>query len=146
MSKVSCTKSLSWDMAHRLYKHEGRCCAIHGHRYTAEFTLVADALDSCGRVLDFSTVKSSIGNWINEYWDHALLLYEADAELLPIFAQLPSHLKERVRVLPCNPTAENMASYLLEVVCPAVLQDLKVKVIRVTVWETPTSSATATLQ
>jgi 6-pyruvoyltetrahydropterin/6-carboxytetrahydropterin synthase len=47
-------------------------------------------------------------------------------------------------VLPYNPTAENMARYLLEVVAPTVLGDLPIQVQRIVVWETDTSCATAT--
>jgi len=48
-------------------------------------------------------------------------------------------------VMPYNPTAENMARYLLEVVAPSVLSDLGVVARRVAVWETDESCAVATL-
>jgi 6-pyruvoyltetrahydropterin/6-carboxytetrahydropterin synthase len=48
-------------------------------------------------------------------------------------------------VLPWNPTAENMARYLLEVVAPNVLGDLGVVARRVAVWETDEACAVATL-
>jgi 6-pyruvoyltetrahydropterin/6-carboxytetrahydropterin synthase len=48
-------------------------------------------------------------------------------------------------VMPYNPTAENMARYLLEVVAPGVLSDLGVLARRVAVWETDESCAVATL-
>jgi 6-pyruvoyltetrahydropterin/6-carboxytetrahydropterin synthase len=48
-------------------------------------------------------------------------------------------------VLPWNPTAENMARYLLEVVAPHVLAGLGVIARRVTLWETEESCAVATL-
>jgi 6-pyruvoyltetrahydropterin/6-carboxytetrahydropterin synthase len=47
-------------------------------------------------------------------------------------------------VLPWNPTAENMARYLLEVVAPRVLDDLGVVARRVSVWETDEACAVAT--
>ena len=48
-------------------------------------------------------------------------------------------------VMPSNPTAENMARYLLEVVAPGVLGDLGVVARKVAVWETDESCAVATL-
>jgi 6-pyruvoyltetrahydropterin/6-carboxytetrahydropterin synthase len=48
-------------------------------------------------------------------------------------------------VMPYNPTAENMARYLLEVVAPSVLGDLGVVARKVAVWETDESCAVATL-
>jgi len=47
-------------------------------------------------------------------------------------------------LLPWNPTAENMARYLLEVVAPHVLDDLGVVARRVAVWETDEACAIAT--
>jgi 6-pyruvoyltetrahydropterin/6-carboxytetrahydropterin synthase len=47
--------------------------------------------------------------------------------------------------MPYNPTAENMARYLLEAVAPGVLSDLGVVARRVAVWETDESCAVATL-
>jgi len=47
-------------------------------------------------------------------------------------------------VLPWNPTAENMARYLLEVVAPHVLAGLGVVARRVSVWETEEACAVAT--
>ena len=48
-------------------------------------------------------------------------------------------------LLPWNPSAENMARYLLEVVAPHVLAGLGVLARRVSVWETDEACATATL-
>ena len=48
-------------------------------------------------------------------------------------------------LLPWNPTAENMARYLLEVVCPGVLSDLGVVARQVSVWETDEACAIASL-
>jgi 6-pyruvoyltetrahydropterin/6-carboxytetrahydropterin synthase len=47
--------------------------------------------------------------------------------------------------MPYNPTAENMARYLLEVVAPGVLGDLGVIARKVAVWETDESCAVAIL-
>lgn len=56
-----------------------------------------------------------------------------------------SVLKQKVFVMPYNPTAENMARYLLDAVCPKLLQDSEVVVRRVTIWETENCYAEATL-
>jgi 6-pyruvoyltetrahydropterin/6-carboxytetrahydropterin synthase len=48
-------------------------------------------------------------------------------------------------VMPYNPTAENMARYLLEVVAPGVLGTLGVVARQVVVWETDDACAVATL-
>ena len=45
MPRITCTRLLAWDAAHRIPRHESKCAALHGHRYTAEITCAAEALD-----------------------------------------------------------------------------------------------------
>jgi 6-pyruvoyltetrahydropterin/6-carboxytetrahydropterin synthase len=49
----------------------------------------------------------------------------------------------RLFVLPYNPTAENMAKYLLEEVCPVILQGSGALATHVRIWETDESYAEA---
>jgi 6-pyruvoyltetrahydropterin/6-carboxytetrahydropterin synthase len=113
---------------------------LHGHNYVALFE--ADApLDALGRVIDFSVLKERIGGWIDSQWDHGFLLWEKDNEAVAIVGSMPG---QKLYLMPYNPTAENMARYLLEKVCPGVLQDTGVVVTSVRVWETENCYADAT--
>ena len=47
--------------------------------------------------------------------------------------------------MPYNPTAENMARYLLEVMCPEVLSGTGARATSVRIWETEEAYAEATL-
>ena len=40
-------------------------------------------------------------------------------------------------ILDYNPTAENMALFLLHDVCPNLLADTNIEVVRIKLWETP---------
>ena len=51
----------------------------------------------------------------------------------------------RVYLLPFNPTAENMARYLLETVCPPLLEGTGVRATKVVIWETPDAFAEASV-
>lgn len=118
---------------HRVHGHEGKCRNLHGHNYRVHFTCVAEdgALDGVGRVIDFSQVKAKLCMWIEEHWDHRFLIWEEDP--------MKSHLLEldpTVVVVPFNPTAENIAQYLVEVVGPAQLADTGIKLSEVMVEET----------
>lgn len=135
------TKELSWDMGHRLTQHESKCWNIHGHRYTAHLSVKAPALDSAGRVVDFSVLKSVVGGWIDEKWDHKYLANKSDV-LLPALTQFG----HRVYVLPLDPSAEVIASWLF-VAAQRLLNTVKsapLTVTEVVLYETPTSSARAT--
>ena len=135
---TSCTRILGWDMGHRVYKHEGKCSHPHGHRYTAEFTAVSnELLDAQGRVIDFSCLKQLIGEWIDLNWDHSFMLFEDDPAL-DVMLKFPSVQGDlRVVGVPFNPTAENIAGYLGETICPSILQPTGVRIVKIRLYETP---------
>lgn len=118
---------------HRVYGHEGKCRHLHGHNYRIHFTCVAEdgALDGVGRVIDFSQIKAKLCMWIEERWDHRFLVWEKD----PMKSYL-LELDPTVVVVPFNPTAENIAQYLVEVVGPAQLAGTGIKLSEVMVEET----------
>lgn len=140
--KTTCMRIVEFDAGHRVYGHEGKCRNPHGHRYRVELHAVADALDEIGRVIDFSVLKERVGGWIDHSWDHGFLVWEKDHSLLEAITPLG-----KVFEMPDNPTAENIAAYLLNVLCPHVLRptETAVRVIKVVVWETPNCCAEASL-
>ena len=128
---------------HRLYQHGGKCEFFHGHNYVAEFYVTGNDVDAVGRVIDFSELKARFKGWLDEYWDHGFILNQDDENgLRAIKLVEPCKYYE----LPYNPTAENMARYLLEVICPKLLNDTDVLTTRVIIWETEESFAEARLQ
>ena len=123
---------------HRLYKHGGKCENFHGHNYVAEFFVTGDEVDEVGRVLDFSELKRRTKGWIDENWDHAFLVFEKDENAIQALEMVqPS----RIFKMPYNPTAENMALYLLEIMCPMVLEGTGARATSVRIWETDDSYA-----
>lgn len=121
---------------HRVHGHEGKCQHLHGHNYRVHFTVQAQTLDEVGRVLDFSVIKSELCMWLEDNWDHKFLIWDQDP--------LSRHLLDidaTVVLVPFNPTAENMAKYLVEVVGPEKLAGSACRLISVTVEETRKCSA-----
>jgi len=141
--KVTCSRIVRFDAGHRLYQHEGKCQNIHGHGYSVHITAEAPSLDKVGRVIDFSVLKQTIGGWIDQKWDHTIILYEKDKETVEVISKLQKD--KEVFVAPFNPTAENMAKYLLEEICPKLLKDKEVKVTNIRVYETPNCYSDASL-
>ena len=72
------TRRLEFDAGHRVFGHESKCATLHGHRYVVEVTAQAAKLDSVGRVIDFSVLKERIGAWLDEKWDHNVIVFEQD--------------------------------------------------------------------
>ena len=124
--------------------HENKCATLHGHNYVGYFTAKADGLDDLGRVIDFSVLKEKIGQWIDTFWDHTVIVFEEDTLTLKSILNCPSYKDPFVSNF--NPTAENMADYLLYKVCPDVLKGTSVRVTSVKLYETENCSAEASLE
>ena len=121
---------------HRVFGHESKCAHLHGHNYTFELTC-AGGLDGLGRVIDFGVIKERLCAWLESTWDHRMLLWEKDP-LAPVLA----YLDPKTVLVPFNPTAENMAQFLVETVGPEALRGTGVVLLGVTVWETAKCCAT----
>ena len=146
VTHLSLIRQLKFCAGHRLYRHESKCAFFHGHNYRVDIEVVAAGggveVDSVGRIVDFSLIKQRMLSWLDANWDHAFLIFEEDSNALAAIRMVEP---TKYFVMPSNPTAENMARYLLEVVAPGVLGDLGVIARRVAVWETDESCAVATL-
>lgn len=132
------TRKFEFDSAHRVLHHESKCKHLHGHRYVAEVTVTSPSLDPLGRVVDFSVLKAKIGGWLDENWDHNILLNADDPMARiwttpaypalngdifsgkpPFLFRAPSSIMGEPLVLGgkgINPTAENIACILYLVV------------------------------
>lgn len=135
---------------HRVVGHESKCKNLHGHNYRIHFTIAATrevtkqghstyALDDIGRVVDFSVIKTLLCDWLERAWDHKMLLSTLDPMLSKVSPE--TQAEWGVVAVPFNPTAENMAMYLVEQVAPAVLPP-DLTLIRCVIEETRKCSAT----
>ena len=108
---LTITRELSFDAAHRVYGHEGKCADLHGHHYVilAEIrpTLRSQSLDTIGRILDFSVMKNKLQGWVDDFWDHNTILFEEDP-IADFLCQRKDIQKKGIYVMQNNPTAENL--------------------------------------
>lgn len=149
---------------HRVAGHESKCAMLHGHNYRVHFdvqpiinSFAADqafGLDPVGRVLDFTAIKQRLCAWLEEHWDHRFLAWEEDPVLQAIETMLTEdgraglqHAEEifgqSVVWVPFNPTAENMAEHLLNVIGPQQLEGTGCRLVGVKIEETRKCSAEA---
>lgn len=139
---IECRRRLTFCAGHRVMGHENKCAHLHGHNYTLLVHARARDLDSVGRVIDFAELKARVGGWIDTHWDHGFLLHAEDtAGQAALSAFRAQGLPQKTFLLPTNPTAENLAAYLLETVCPQVLASTGIAVCSITLWETENCSA-----
>ncbi|KGN67185.1 6-carboxytetrahydropterin synthase [Porphyromonas sp. COT-239 OH1446] len=128
-------------MGHRVVGHENKCRHLHGHNYRIHFTCTAEQLDALGRVIDFGVIKERLCLWLEEHWDHRMMLWSED----PLLSELRRIAAEDLIVVPFNPTAEQMAAYLLHEVGPRQLVGTGVRLVSVSVEETRKCSAACAL-
>ena len=161
---------------HRVVGHESKCRHLHGHNYVFRFkvqpkretkleykgaTLTVGAvttplleevpvsLDSLGRVIDFSVVKSTLCQWLEDNWDHKFLHWEKDTLVSGLvdlidYDNRPGFVVESdeasfrnsLVALPFNPTAENLAAHMVNVVGPMLLDAHGVELVSCIIEET----------
>ena len=153
---------------HRVVGHESRCRMLHGHNYVFHFKVqpcidrqmeashydhAPAQLDNVGRVIDFSVVKSTLCQWLEDNWDHKFLHWEIDNLILGILELVSddqtrpslarsvgeansSHLFGSMVPLPFNPTAENLAAHMVNVIGPQLLAEHGVELVSCTIEET----------
>lgn len=141
-SQITCTRRIQFCAGHRVLGHENKCAHPHGHNYIVYLTASAPQLDELGRVVDFSVLKQLVGGWIDKFWDHGFIIYEKDEELVRFYN---AHNYKNY-LLPYNPTAENMADYILLHVGPRVLNESGLQLVHVKIYETENCFAEAALR
>lgn len=116
---ISITKKFTFEAAHILPNHKGKCRNLHGHSYRLEVT-VSGLRDGQGMVIDFGDLKEIVKKFVIDKMDH-------------------TYLND---VLLFTPTAENMAEYIGIVLSKAINNpdcDRKVEIVRL--YETDNSYA-----
>ncbi len=146
MTSLQVLRRIRFCAGHRLLGHGGKCENLHGHNYVADIYVSGRGVDPIGRIVDFAELKRLFKGWIDEHWDHGFIVFEKDRETIRAVTSVTPH---KIYLLADNPTAENIARHLLEVVAPKLLAgmpgyDLQVK--RVAVWETDDSCAEVSLE
>ncbi len=149
---------------HRVVGHENKCRHLHGHNGRVHFHCEADPsmepLDKIGRVIDFGEIKSRLCMWIENNWDHKFLAWDNDpvmlrvADLTNVWDQpyIGGKSGEANEILsgsivwtPFNPTAENMAEYLVRVIGPQQLEGTGIILVEVKIEETAKCHASFSL-
>ncbi len=135
-------------MGHRVYGHESKCSNLHGHNYIFEFTVRPKVgLDSIGRVVDFSEVKSILCEWLEINWDHKMMLFQEDSAAMLLRHGNEYNLEPLAIIeVPFNPTAENIAYHFLTVVAPSLTSCLNWYLYAIKLHETSKCSSYVSLE
>lgn len=108
-----------FEAAHHLTSYRGQPETVHGHTWTVEAALAADALDGEGMAHDFVPVKAALDELAGRLDHH-------DLNRVPPFDEL-------------SPTTERVAEWFHR----GLVERLPgARLVEVTVWEGPDASAT----
>ncbi len=154
--KISCSRWHEIDCGHRVVGQGGKCEMIHGHRYRIEFHARAkdwmdlsnadmtrrdnEGRNEAGMIIDFGVIKERLCKWLDDFWDHRYLCFIDDPQATRIMS-----LNLGATYVDFNPTAENIAAFLLHTVAPKQVHGTGVEVWRVVVHETLKCHAEAEL-
>lgn len=133
---ITCSRLIHFCAGHRVAGHENKCKNIHGHNYLVTLTArgVDSEVDGIGRVIDFSVLKDKVGGWVEREWDHGFIHWHVDMEVRHALEAMPG---TKTFALPYNPTAENLAKFLLAKANDELLAGTGVRLVSVRVDETP---------
>lgn len=137
MLKVA--KEFSFDMAHLLDGHDGKCQNLHGHTYKLQVIVSGETEDNGakkGMVIDFADLKRVVNELIISPMDHAFI-YDQSSERETKIAQLLQQFNSKTFALPMRSTAENLAQFIFQ----RLQENVGFHLHSVRLWETPTSFA-----
>jgi len=107
-----------FDAAHYLRGYQGKCEAVHGHRFRVVVKVRASVVNDIGLAYDFTELKRHLGDVLSRF-DHTCL-----NDILP-FDEI-------------NPSSENIASTIYDEL-ELKLSGAPVSISCVEVWESPQS-------
>ena len=107
-----------FDAAHFLRGYQGKCEAVHGHRFRVVVKVKSSVVNDIGIAYDFVELKSHLGDIISRF-DHTCL-----NDVTPF---------EKI-----NPSSENIASTIYDEL-KQKLSGAPVSISSVEVWESPQS-------
>lgn len=105
----SVTRYHDFSYGHRILA-PGPCSRLHGHNARVYFTVEGE-VDKFGHIVDFSAIKETYCKWLEEFWDHRMILHRDDP-LFGLISVTAWGVQGLVNV-DFHPTAENLATWLL---------------------------------
>ncbi|MDK4526443.1 6-carboxytetrahydropterin synthase QueD [Kingella kingae] len=130
-------KEFTFDMAHMLDGHDGKCQNLHGHTYILQVEISGNLHESGakkGMVMDFADLKAVVKTHILDKMDHAFI-YDITSERECQVANLLNQLNSKTYGINTRTTAEEMTRHIFNVLTAEA--NLPVSLIRL--WETPSS-------
>lgn len=130
-------KQFTFDMAHMLDGHDGKCKNLHGHTYILQVEVSGSLHEQGakkGMVMDFADLKDIVKAHILDKMDHAFI-YDTTSERETQVADLLNKLNSKTYGIATRTTAEEMTRHIFNV----LQTEAKLPVSLIRLWETPSS-------
>lgn len=130
-------KQFTFDMAHMLDGHDGKCKNLHGHTYILQVEVSGSLHEQGakkGMVMDFADLKDIVKAHILDKMDHAFI-YDTTSERETQVADLLNKLNSKTYGIATRTTAEEMTRHIFNV----LKTEAKLPVSLIRLWETPSS-------
>ncbi|MDM1707322.1 6-carboxytetrahydropterin synthase QueD [Thiopseudomonas alkaliphila] len=130
-------KHFSFNSAHLLDCHDGKCQNLHGHTYQLEVEVQGPLIKSgpkAGMVLDFADLKQAVKQQIVDHLDHAFI-YDIHSEKESTIAQLLQSWQMKTFAFKGRTTAEMLSQFIFDQL------STKLPISRIRLYETPSSYA-----
>lgn len=133
MSTITVTKIFTFDAAHDLPGYDGKCRQLHGHTYTLEVEVSGPPLEK-DPTLNLTVPTLSVPTYESMVADFGDIKKVVQQKIID---RLDHHYLNSVEGLPQPSTAEHMVEWIAE----QLKVDFTARLVRVRLWETPTSYA-----
>lgn len=136
MNDVRVCKIFTFDSAHQLIGHDGKCANVHGHTYKLEVVVKGPVFGAEneakeGFVIDFGDLKKIVKAHVVDKLDHAFIAAGNEPVLETLRAT-----GSKIAELGFRTTAENMCMYIAH-----ALRQTGLPIYSIRLWETGTSYA-----
>ncbi|PCH92627.1 MAG: 6-carboxytetrahydropterin synthase QueD [Bacteroidetes bacterium] len=137
---IRISKAFTFEMAHALDGHDGKCANIHGHSYRLEVTIMGTPLvqqkhPKNGMVMDYTELSAIIYSTVISEMEHVLLLNKDS----PFIALAEKAGYKKVVAVPYQPTCEMLLADFMQRIKEELPKHLALCTLRLS--ETQTSFA-----
>lgn len=143
MSKTKQTviRKGSFDTGHRVLRERIKCKNLHGHLYQYELEFEFNSSEEIGYNIDFKEIKRVGCQWIDDMWDHGMLLNPHDTVVIDACKAIPNQkywlMSLNGKGEFCNPTVENIAKELFLAIDILFNTRAGLTLSKITLYETP---------
>ncbi len=136
-AKLTTVIKIAFSCAKRLIDYKGKCNFLHGYTHIIEAYFISEnKKSSSSMVADFYELKKILSEWLEENWDHNVLLNKKDKSLGNEIEKITG---QKIFYFPFDPTAENLAQYLKTDICPDLFDKIGVKCSKIRLYDSETA-------